>query len=121
ILLPVFEVHSVRIARRIGPDGRELSQMIAQVTQKRRGYFDVDRQQEVDRNGVPPDEEPDFWFRGGATIIVDLRDGRLDRIVRQRIDQDERLARQREFLRGDAVALTMISAKPGKLDAPIVG
>ena len=121
VLLPVFEVHSVRIARRFGREGNELSQMIAIVTQKRRGYFDVDRQAEVDREGAPPGEKPDFWFRGGATLIVDLRDGRLERIVRQRIDQDQRLASQREFLRGDAVALAMASAEQRDLNSPVVG
>ena len=95
--------------------------MIAIVTHKRRGFFDVDRQAEVDREGAPPHEEPDFWFRGGATLIVDLRDGRLERIVRQRIDQDQRLASQREFLRGDAVALAMASAEQRDLNSPVVG
>jgi len=121
VLLPVFEVHSVRIARRIGPGGRELSQMVAQVTQKRRGYFDPARQQEVDREGAPPDEEPDFWFRGGATIIVDLRDGKLERIIRQRIDQEDRLCRQREFLESDSLALAMAAAAKSQLDAPVFG
>ncbi len=121
VLLPVFEVHSVRIARRIGPNGGELSQMIAQVTQKRRGYFDLARQEQVDRNGASPDEEPDFWFRGGATIIVDLRDGRLERIIRQRIDQEQRLASQREFLRADPVALAMVTGERRELDSPVVG
>jgi hypothetical protein len=121
VLLPVFEVHSVRIARRIGREGRELSQMIAIVTQKRRGYFSAEQQQEVDQNGAPPGEEPDFWFRGGATIIVDLRDGRLERIIRQRIDQEHRLASQREFLKGDSLALAMASAEHRELDAPVFG
>ncbi|MCJ2186511.1 gluzincin family metallopeptidase [Novosphingobium beihaiensis] len=121
VLLPVFEVHSVRIARRISPDRRELSQMIAQVTQKRRGYFDPARQREVDRAGAPPDEEPDFWFRGGATIIVDLRDGRLERIVRQRIDQEQRLARQRDFLCKDSIARSMAMTGREELNSPAFG
>src|SRR5690606_93861 len=100
---------------------RELSQMVAQVTQKRRGYFDPARQQEVDREGAPPDEEPDFWFRGGATIIVDLRDGKLERIIRQRIDQEDRLCRQREFLESDSLALAMAAAAKSQLDAPVFG
>lgn len=126
---PQFDVHSVRISRRIGPSGNELQQMIAQITQKRRGYFvkeDQDladanpatldpsrrRQREVllntkDARGNPVERQPDFWFRGGATIIVDLRNGAIQHIVRQRIDNDERLDKQRDFILGDDTALAM--------------
>lgn len=112
LLLPSFEVHSVRIARRAGPDGNELFQMVAQITQRRRGYFDERRQKRVDRDGPgKKDMQPDFWFRGGATIIVDLRDGRLQRIIRQRIDNDARLAAQRDFILGSDIALSMAAAE----------
>lgn len=115
--MPKFEVHSVRIARRRTVDGRELYQLIAQVTQKRYGYFDPDEQREVDAEG--PDDvglealaseervDSDFTFFGGATIIVNLHDGRLTHIVRKRIDKDERLAEQRRFILGDETALSM--------------
>lgn len=110
---PLFQVHSVRIARRHTPDGRELAQMIAQVSQQRRGYYDLADQARVDAEGPRIDgstgreEEPDFWFRGGATIIVDLRDGRLTHVIRKRIDNDERLERQRRFIFSDGTALAM--------------
>lgn len=107
LLLPRLEVHSARISRRAGPDGNELFQLITQVTQRRMGFFDPDDQKRVDRDGPLPGEKPDFWFRGGATIIVDLRDGRLQRVIRQRIDNDTRLERQRKFVLGDDVALAM--------------
>jgi hypothetical protein len=108
-LIPVFQVHSARIAHRIGPNGDELHQLIAQITQRRRGYFDREEQERVDREGVVGDSEPDFWFRGGATIIVDLRDGQVQRIIRKRIDDDRRLDEQRSFLLGDEVALAMVT------------
>jgi len=114
--VPIFQVHSVRIAHRTGPDGNELHQLIAQVTQKRRGYFDEEEQKRVDLEGS--DTEPDFWFRGGATIIVDLRDGQVQRIIRKRIDDDQRLADQRAYLLGDDVALAMVTNESGIAEEP---
>jgi hypothetical protein len=126
---PLFDVHSVRISRRVGPDGNELQQMIAQITQKRRGYF-VKEDQDLadsdpatldaagkrrraallnttDATGKTVERQPDFWFRGGATIIVDLRNVAIQHIVRQRIDNDDRLNEQRDFILGDDAALQM--------------
>lgn len=95
------EVHSVRMARRSGPDGQDLRQLIVQVTQRRRGYFDVAVQAAQDA-GAPAIPE-DFWFRGGATLIIDLREGRygtIRRVIRKAIDDETRLAAQRRHLAG---------------------
>lgn len=112
-LVPIFQVQSARIARRIGPNGSELHQLIAQIAQKRRGYFDEEEQRRVDGKGDDSGGEPDFWFRGGATIVVDLRDGHVQHIIRKRIDDDARLAEQRSFLLGDEVALAMTTNEGG--------
>ena len=117
-VVPIFQVHSARIARRIGPGGTELHQLIAEILQKRRGYFDEKEQKKVDREGVVGDPEPDFWFRGGATIIVDLRDGQVQRIIRKRIDDDRRLDEQRSFLLGDEMALAMVTDDCGVAQEP---
>jgi len=113
---PRVEVHSVRVARRQGPDGQSLHQLIIQVTQRRRGYFDPAVQAAADKGelagGTDQTAEPDFWFRGGATLLVDLSDGRVRRVVRKRIDDDGRLAQQRGFLLGDPDALTF-TGQPG--------
>ena len=71
----------------------------------------IDLRQVDDREGS--DEDPDFWFRGGATIIVDLRDGLVQRIIRKRIDDDRRLAEQRSFLLEDELALAMTTNECG--------
>lgn len=104
--IPAVEVHSARIAHRSGPDGQELRQLIIQITQKRRGYFSRDMQTAADDGSLEqtnPEKwkAPDFWFRGGATVHTDLRDGRLRRVIRKRIDQDERLERERAFRTGE--------------------
>ncbi|MBK8890763.1 MAG: hypothetical protein IPN75_10390 [Dechloromonas sp.] len=99
--VPKFEVHSARIARRTGPEGQETHQLIIQMTQKRRGYDDPTDQDKADA-GDPAllARDPDFWFRGGATIHIDLRDGKLIRIIRKNVCDDKRLAAQREFRTG---------------------
>lgn len=106
---PSFEVASARIARRQGPNGETLEQLVVQIIQRRRGYLRREDQALADAGEKAKLgaawENPDFWFRGGSTLLVDLRDGTLRRIIRKRIDSDERLAEQRAFLGGDAKAL----------------
>ena len=114
--VPLFEVNSARLARRFGPNGEELYQLIIHLMQRRRAYFDPKEQAAADEGrieeiGQARWDEPDFWFRGGATIHVDLRDGRLMRIIRKRIDSKERLDAERAYRGGDetgAVAVTQV-------------
>jgi len=94
--LPV-EVHSVRTTRRAGPDGQDIRQLVLEIAQRRRGFLKVATQEAQDA-GKGDDRAPDFWFRGGATVIIDLRDGAIRYAIRKSIGDDERLARQREFL-----------------------
>ncbi|MDQ0464386.1 hypothetical protein QO010_002167 [Caulobacter ginsengisoli] len=91
------EVHSVRTTRRAGPDGQDIRQLVIEVTQRRRGYLDPDVQAAQDR-GEGGWSEGDFTFRGGATLIIDLRDGRLRYVISKRIDDQARLDQQRRFL-----------------------
>ena len=74
-----FEVHSVRPARRIGPDGQELSDVIIEIAQ--RGYAD----------GRQP-------LHGGATWIVDGETGDIRYCVRKRVDNPRRIRDEAEFL-----------------------
>lgn len=114
--LPKVEVHSVRMTRRTGPDGQELPQLVISVTQRRRAYWDravqagqdcPDPDRPADRlapahrlAALPEAVEPEFWFRGGATVIIDLRSGRIRYVIRKRIDDDNRLEEQRSYLEG---------------------
>jgi hypothetical protein len=102
---PKVEVHAVRVTRRAGPDGQDLRQLIIEITQRRRGFFDAKQQEQQDKkNGTPA--QPDFIFRGGATLIFDLREaagtdfnGTLRYVIRKRISDNTRLRQQAEFLR----------------------
>lgn len=96
---PTFEVHSVRPTRRVGPDGQFLADVVIEVTQRRPGYFDADVQTRVENGQITP-PPPDFWFRGGATLIVDLDTGTVRYSVAKNIWSDKRLARQRDYLGG---------------------
>ena len=73
-----FEVHSLRIAERIGPDGEKLPQMIIEITQR------------VDKN--TEDE-----FEGGCTLIVDLQRLEVRYCIFKDVDSRERRERQRSF------------------------
>ena len=99
--LPKFEVHSVRPARRVGPDGDSRMDLVIEVTQKRRGYADPSLQADVDKGKVEP-LDPDFWFRGGCTILIDLDSREVRYAIGKGIASASRLDRQRRFLSGDS-------------------
>jgi hypothetical protein len=113
---PAVEVHSVRTCRRSGPDGQDLRQLVVEITQRRRGYFDVEQQRKEDLQPTRDEGHSpyDFTFRGGATLIIDLRDGSLRYVIRKRINDDERLDAQRRFLQtgNDGLALTYRQPSP---------
>jgi hypothetical protein len=83
---PLVEVHSVRPLRRVGPDGQMLTDLVIEVTQQRREPLFPD---------AP--ELGSLTFRGGCTLLVDLRARRLRYCVSKNIASDNRLARQRRF------------------------
>jgi hypothetical protein len=91
---PTLEVHSVRPARRIGPDGQTELELVIEITQRRRGYCDPAIQDKVDNRKIPP-PEPDFIFRGGCTLLVDPDSGRVRYCIYKNVMDNERLARMR--------------------------
>ncbi len=81
-----FEVHSVRFAIRVGPDGQMLSQAIISVLQD-------DAQRSV---GEIP-------FEGGCTIIADLSNRQVKYIIRKNVTSETRLDQQRTYARQAAM------------------
>lgn len=111
--VPMTEVHSVRIARRLGPRGEFVTELVVEITQRRRGYLDEEKQEQVDtraveifardNNGVILRERseytPDFRFRGGCTLLLDPEAGAIRHVIKKNSILDEaRLAEQRRFL-----------------------
>jgi hypothetical protein len=93
---PIFEVHSARPARRTGPDGQRVNEVVIEVTQRRPAYFDSRVQTQVEK-GLIPAPPPDFWFRGGSTLVVDLESGELRYSIAKDIRNERRLAAERAY------------------------
>jgi hypothetical protein len=91
-----FEVHSFRGARRVGPDGNALDEVIISLTQRRTIPLEA---------AQPTSSQADvetFDFRGGCTMILDLQSLKLKYVVKKLIDDsDGRLTRQRAYRTGE--------------------
>jgi hypothetical protein len=89
-----FEVHSVRPS--VGADelGRPRLTWVVEIVQSVPAY--------VDPAAPSPDGVPDFTFRGGCTLLVDGRTGRVRYSIKKSLDE-ARLQRQRDYLRGVGV------------------
>lgn len=94
---PAFEVQAVRTAHRVGPDGELEPQIVIEITQERRGFRTAAIQEEVEAKGRVTGRRADFVFRGGATLIVDLRTRKVRCCIVKDIDSQARLEAQREF------------------------
>jgi hypothetical protein len=79
--LSPFEVHSVRPARRISPDGEQVVDLIVDITQSWTPL------------GAPP--QPKFW--GGCTLLIDLEALQLRYCIRKRVDQPDRINSEKTF------------------------
>jgi hypothetical protein len=97
--LPALEVHSVRPARRTGPDFQTLLELVIEVTQRRRGYLDPEKQAQVDGGTLTLPPEPDFILRGGCTFLVDPESGNVRYCIYKDIMSENRLKRMRDFIR----------------------
>ncbi len=98
--VPRLEVHSVRPARRISPEDQTLTDLVVEMTQRRRGYLDPHIQEQVDRGDIDP-PKPDFIFRGGCTLLVDPETAKVRYCVYKRITSQSRIERMRHHLSGD--------------------
>ncbi|HEX6304684.1 MAG TPA: hypothetical protein VFZ76_10880 [Anaerolineales bacterium] len=85
---PVFQVHAVRPAQRVGPNGNLLNQVIISLVQHRHVPL---------RESIPQGQK--VLFRGGGTLILDLDEGSLRYRIVKPIDDEQRLNRQRTYLR----------------------
>jgi hypothetical protein len=92
------EVHSIRPARRTTADGQPMTELVVEITQRRKGFLDPERQAKADRDGGQG--QPDFWFRGGCTLLIDPLTAQVRYAIVKHVTSAGRLARQRAFLGG---------------------
>jgi len=97
---PAVEVHSVRTALRRGPRGSTKTDLVVEITQRRRGYFDAEKQKQVDADGPVENDDGDFRYRTGCTALIDPATMGVRRIVRTpgTVVDDRCLSRLRHFL-----------------------
>ena len=114
---PAFEVHSLRPCRRIGPDHQPRTEFVVEVVQKRMGFFDKAVQDEEDAGKIPAGSRPaDFPYRGGCTLLIDPKEGRIRYCIQKSIRDRDRLEHERQFRLGefgDGVGSPYIDA-PGR-------
>jgi len=107
---PAVEVHAVRPALRRTLAGGVRTDLVLEITQRRRGYFDAEKQEKLDRRRVRrsgPELPPhDFVYRAGCTVLIDPHTAAVRRVIRTRgtIADDEELNRVRRFLSGETGA-----------------
>jgi hypothetical protein len=98
--IPKLEVNSVRPIKRIGPDGQILADLIIEITQSRRGYYEEKDQKKADSGAEDP-KDPDFVFRGGCTLLVEIKTAKVKYCIYKDVDSDKRLEYVRMYLKSD--------------------
>ena len=113
-----LEVHSVRPARRVGPEGQHLLDWVIELTQRRPMWMDPDEQEPQEaayakaRGKNLKGPKPDFYFRGGSTLIIDAATGRVRYVIRKDIDSGRRIEREREYRGNNMSAFSAYFTNP---------
>jgi hypothetical protein len=95
--LPSLEVHSMRHASRFGPSGNTITDLVIEITQRRRGYNKESVQQAVDRGEIDP-PEADFIFRGGVTLLYSPLTQEVRYAIKKHVTSERRLQAMRRYL-----------------------
>ena len=98
--LVAVEVHSVRTALRRSQRGAPMTDLVVEITQRRRGYFDPQKQKDIDSAVLMPVPEPDFIYRAGCTLLINPNTMEVRRVIRTpgTIKDDGHLERMRKYL-----------------------
>ena len=104
---PAVEVHAVRVARRTRRDGEQMTDLVVEILQRRRGYLDEKKQAEIERRKrpLPASEKGDFTMLGGCTLLIDPATSRVRYAITKHILSDARLRGQRSYLSGEDPSL----------------
>lgn len=85
-----FEVHSLRPSIRLDWWGKPTFQWVIELTQRIPQYFD-----EADR---ATGAAPDYYFRGGCTLLVDAQTGKVRYSIKKKLDNARKERQRRYFL-----------------------
>jgi hypothetical protein len=98
--LPTLEVHAVRMATRRGSRNQIEREYVVEVTQRRRGFLDPEKQTLEDTGKTVETGDGDFRFRRGCTLLIDARTFRIRRVIRTKgdITSDRELGKVRAFI-----------------------
>lgn len=112
------EIHSVRTAIRRNQRGASLTDLVVEITQRRRGYFDADRQLQIDEGRQPVPEKYDFIYRAGCTLLINPHTMEVRRVITTpgTINDDVELERMRSYLVEAASAAVNAFHMKGRLD-----
>jgi hypothetical protein len=106
---PKLEIHSLRVSYRPTSDGKTITDLVIEMTQRRRGYLDDNVQKQAENLPAnskewdqPPFKPHDFKLRGGCTLLVDGETGEVRYCIAKPITNknESRLIRQRAFTMG---------------------
>ncbi len=94
------EVHSVRTALRRSLRGAPSTDLVVEITQRRRGYFDAGKQEKLDQGRAAPADDGDFLYRAGCTLLINPTTMEVRRVIRTpgTITDNAQLKRVRRFL-----------------------
>ena len=84
-----FEVHSLRPSIRMDWEGKPTFQWVIELTQRIPQYLYQNSENQKD-------DTPDYYFRGGCTLLVDAQTGKVRYSIQKRLD-DARKDRQRRY------------------------
>jgi len=85
-----FEVHSLRPSIRLDWWGKPTFQWVIELTQRIPQYFD-----EADR---ATGAAPDYYFRGGCTLLVEAQTGKVRYSIKKKLDNARKERQRRYFL-----------------------
>ncbi|MBL8823164.1 MAG: hypothetical protein JNJ77_11295 [Planctomycetia bacterium] len=110
------EVHSVRSAVRRSQRGAPITDLVVEITQRRRGFFDLKKQKDNDDGKVT--DEQDFIYRAGCTLLINPNTMEIRRVIRTpgTIKDDVQLDRMRKYLlEGANMAVNAFQTKANHL------
>jgi hypothetical protein len=108
-----FEVHSIRPSLRSDWEGRPRFQWVIELTQR------IPQRLDGEAAGDPA-ADPDYYFRGGCTLIVDAESGGIRYSIEKALDE-ERKERQRRYVLEQAnenLAGTYFGGVAGEMNEP---